>query len=386
MHACVCLLVLGLVLGVCVCWAVVDFFSSFLPFRYAGVGQEAAADVEYYLNAAGYLCYLDDDGFERMVEGADEDAGQYEGWQYGFYDNAGDFHYFAEVRCLERVGPPICGAGGGVGGLFAHWAASMLSMCIGLRLAVPQYKYQGWEAFHKQNQHLNVEREECVHASPLTCQHHSLLYVFFFFFWARHPAHHPARHAARRYERLVQRVAQQAEDQAQEAEAKAIAAAAESTPGSGDDEAKTAPPAAAPAVTLEETKQDCTDAEQAVTDATTELNSADVDLEAVMQSIKDQASTDARHLTERQRTERARQAAALQERRARIKARREAAALKLQQAQQAEAEARRRHQEQEASARERKQQALREAEAKLQSGEVDVRGGGGGGGGGVDGM
>ena len=46
----------------------------------------------------GYLCYLDDDGYEQLVEGADEEAGQYEGWQYGFYDNAGDFHYYAEVR------------------------------------------------------------------------------------------------------------------------------------------------------------------------------------------------------------------------------------------------------------------------------------------------
>ena len=99
--------------------------------RYAVADEAAAAESSYYLNQVsgrrlgvtlqrlwglscplrahmvwhgfhttqnGYLCYLDDDGYEQLVEGADEEAGQYEGWQYGFYDNAGDFHYYAEVR------------------------------------------------------------------------------------------------------------------------------------------------------------------------------------------------------------------------------------------------------------------------------------------------
>ena len=65
--------------------------------KYAGDGEEAAKESEYYLNAHGYLCYLDDEGFERMVEGADEDVGQYEAWQYGFYNDDGEWHYYAEV-------------------------------------------------------------------------------------------------------------------------------------------------------------------------------------------------------------------------------------------------------------------------------------------------
>ena len=68
--------------------------------KYAGAGQEAAAEAEYYLNANGCLCYLDDEGYEQVVEGTEDEVGQYEAWQYGFYNDEGEFHYYAEVRRL----------------------------------------------------------------------------------------------------------------------------------------------------------------------------------------------------------------------------------------------------------------------------------------------